>query len=179
MSQARIAELLGTTQSAVARMEAAGTDPRWSTLHRYATAVGSEMSITLAPPTTLDGVAHDIASADSADERLRHVIQFLDDLRDVPAVQRPAALSEEPVTTGDPRWDALLAGVAEYACRRHGMSMPGWPSAPGRFLRRFWFVIEDVLGREVPGLAAMAYTTPVQELAARGVFLDRHSLESV
>ena len=40
MSQTRLAALMGTSQSAVARLEAGDSDARWSTLARYAAAVG-------------------------------------------------------------------------------------------------------------------------------------------
>jgi ribosome-binding protein aMBF1 (putative translation factor) len=44
LSQTEIAARMGTSQSAVARLEAGATDVRWSTLERYAAAVGSRLS---------------------------------------------------------------------------------------------------------------------------------------
>lgn len=95
------------------------------------------------------------------------------------AESRAGAVRGEPDPVGDRRWDALLAGTAEYACRLFNLAVPGWTAAPGRFLHRFWFVIEDIIGRPAPGLAAMAFVSSPPPLANRGVFLDRASLVSV
>lgn len=45
ISQAVVAEAMGTTQSHVSDLEAGGTDPRLSTLQRYARAVGCRMTV--------------------------------------------------------------------------------------------------------------------------------------
>ncbi|HEU5128437.1 MAG TPA: helix-turn-helix domain-containing protein [Glycomyces sp.] len=184
LSQAALAERIGTTQSAIARLESGHSDPRLSTLERYARAVGVEPTFDAgrmeapALERTADEIRASLRAGD-AGEALRHVIQFLDDIdgADRPAVRQ--AVRAEPDGTGDERWDALLAGVAEYASRRAGLSTPGWASAPGRFLRKFWFVVEELMGRPMPGLAVLSVGSASPELASRGVFLDRASLESV
>ena len=50
LSQTQVAARMGTSQSAVARLEAGGTDVRASTLERYAAAIGSEISWRLQDP---------------------------------------------------------------------------------------------------------------------------------
>jgi predicted transcriptional regulator len=47
LSQARLAELCGTTQSAIARLESGGRPPRIDTLLRIATALQCELAIEL------------------------------------------------------------------------------------------------------------------------------------
>ena len=44
LSQTTVAARMGTSQSAVARLEAGGSDPRLSTLTRYAAALGTTVS---------------------------------------------------------------------------------------------------------------------------------------
>ncbi len=44
LSQTEVAAQMGTSQSAVARLESGATDVRASTLERYAAAVGSEIT---------------------------------------------------------------------------------------------------------------------------------------
>ncbi|NUV56670.1 helix-turn-helix transcriptional regulator [Streptomyces coelicolor] len=47
LSQSTVAERMETTQSAVSELEAAGTDPRLSTLQRYARAIGCRVDVRL------------------------------------------------------------------------------------------------------------------------------------
>jgi len=47
LSQAEVADRMGTSQPAVARLEAGGVDARLSTLERYAAAVGRRLELRL------------------------------------------------------------------------------------------------------------------------------------
>ena len=47
LSQAELAKRIGTTQSAIARLEGGGVSPSLSTLRRYAEATGSKLEINL------------------------------------------------------------------------------------------------------------------------------------
>jgi predicted transcriptional regulator len=47
LSQTQVAARMGTSQSAVARMEAGGSDVRLSTVERYAAAVGRRLEVRL------------------------------------------------------------------------------------------------------------------------------------
>ncbi|OWA25181.1 helix-turn-helix domain-containing protein [Streptomyces sp. CS057] len=47
ISQATVAERMETTQSAVSELESGGTDPRLSTLQRYARAIGCRLDVRL------------------------------------------------------------------------------------------------------------------------------------
>ncbi|MGE7367563.1 helix-turn-helix domain-containing protein [Neorhizobium sp. NPDC001467] len=49
LSQAELARRIGTTQSAIARLEGGGVSPSLSTLRRYAQATGSKLEINLIP----------------------------------------------------------------------------------------------------------------------------------
>ena len=49
LSQKELAELTGTTQSAIARLEGGGTPPRLSTLVRIARALDSDLVVALRP----------------------------------------------------------------------------------------------------------------------------------
>jgi DNA-binding XRE family transcriptional regulator len=49
MSQRELAELVGTTQSAIARLEAGGRPPRIDTLLRIAAALDCELAVELRP----------------------------------------------------------------------------------------------------------------------------------
>jgi predicted transcriptional regulator len=47
LSQAELAKRIGTTQSAIARLEGGGVSPSLATLRRYAKATGSRLEINL------------------------------------------------------------------------------------------------------------------------------------
>jgi predicted transcriptional regulator len=47
LSQAELAKKIGTTQSAIARLEGGGVSPSLNTLRRYAEATGSKLEINL------------------------------------------------------------------------------------------------------------------------------------
>jgi ribosome-binding protein aMBF1 (putative translation factor) len=49
ISQAELAKRMGTTQSAIARMEGGGVSPSLATLRRYAAAAGLKLEINLVP----------------------------------------------------------------------------------------------------------------------------------
>ena len=48
ISQAELARRMNTSQPTVARLEAGGTDPRWSTVQRALQALGEQVSLTTA-----------------------------------------------------------------------------------------------------------------------------------
>lgn len=54
LSQDEVAERMGTSQPAVARLEAGQADVRMSTLQRYAGAVGVQLCFRLASPSGAD-----------------------------------------------------------------------------------------------------------------------------
>jgi transcriptional regulator with XRE-family HTH domain len=51
LSQAELAELVGTTQSAIARLESGGRPPRIDTLLRIANALDCDLAVELKPRT--------------------------------------------------------------------------------------------------------------------------------
>jgi len=48
--------------------------------------------------------------------------------------------AEPPLTTGRDRYDALLAGIVEFACASRGVVAPPWVNAEHYFLSKWWFV---------------------------------------
>ena len=49
MTQAQVADAMGTTQSVVARLESGNAKPSWPSIERYAAAVGTEPKLALEP----------------------------------------------------------------------------------------------------------------------------------
>lgn len=179
MTQREVAEAMGTTQSAIARLEGHHTSPRLSTLTAYATLVGVDLAA--GPPDLLDRCVADIRDAlaeEDADGALRALVQFVDDATS--AEQVDEVLRREPPSSGDRRWDAAVAAAAAWVARRRGCATPGWTAAPSRFLDGPWFPAADVLGRRLSaGLAAHLLVAAPPEFFGRGVVIDAETLRSV
>ncbi len=78
---------------------------------------------------------------------------------------------EQPDTTGSNRYDALLAGIVEYACASHGVVAPNWVNDQTYFLDQWWFVSGMIT------LHANALVHSPISLARRGVFVTEGALE--
>lgn len=181
LTQAGIAARLGTSQPVIARIEAGGRNPRLSTLERYARAVGAQVEVRRsknARAGRLDKLAHQVeARLSKGDESMagfREVIQFLDDTRSMTDSELTEAVRSEPLSTTDPRWDALIAAAADWAASTRDLAPPPWTRSSRRRLK-------------APGWVLTPYTrlhkhvrrnTPV-EFARHGVFVERDSLVSV
>jgi hypothetical protein len=76
----------------------------------------------------------------------------------------------EPPSTGDGRYDALLAAIAEHIAARHGLPGPLWTVTVDRFLPRAWWV------STLPSARVHAVLWTPVAFRRRGVYLDRHDL---
>lgn len=79
-----------------------------------------------------------------------------------------AATSVPPSSTGDARWDALIAGVTEDIAFRLGEPVPAWTAVDP--LDEWWFVTP------VAKLEPTSFVESPPALARRGVFIRRASL---
>ena len=102
------------------------------------------------------------------DERWRLIAEFLEEYRHEPERERLALLRLEPPSTGDERWDAFLAGLAEYLAARADRAAPAW--AERRSLRRFWFPFGSRAAR------ADAFVHSPAAFRRRGIFISPQEL---
>jgi hypothetical protein len=79
--------------------------------------------------------------------------------------------ADAPLTTGSDRYDALLAGIVEFACASHSVVAPAWVNDESFFLHRWWFV------SGITSLHADAFVHSPISLARRGVFVTQDALE--
>jgi hypothetical protein len=117
---------------------------------------------------TLADLARLLACASRSD-RWRLVAEFLEEFRWEPTESREELLAAEPPSTGDERWDVLLAALAEHLAARDGRGAPAW-SEPRR-LRRFWFPFNT------PAARVDAVVHAPAAFRRRGVFVSAHELE--
>lgn len=178
LTQQALAERAATTQSAVAAYEGGAKQPSVATVDRLVRAAGLTVTWRLVPTSApLVAAAQRIEATlrrgDEA-EALRHVAELIVEIEARTSPDRRAAeLAVEPPSTGDRRWDALLAGVVEWLAHRAAVRTPAWTGLPERFLDVWWFVTT------YRSLYASAMVHTPAELANRGVFLHADSLLSV
>jgi hypothetical protein len=140
-----------------------------------------ELDIVVAPRTRRGAAAladlaplitEDLAGGDEQNA-LRLLFGFADDFRGSSRPGRVALIDSEPVPTGDPRFDAALAGAAEFFAAESGLGVPEWVDGQDRFVEPWWFVASRA--------AFHAYTlahTPAA-FARHGVFVAREVFERV
>jgi len=90
------------------------------------------------------------------DRAFREVIQLSDDLGAAPADVRVALVVTPPPPTGDPRYDALLAGVVEEHLLRSRLPVPEWVRHPSRRLSQRWYVDDNPYTRALSDATALA-----------------------
>ncbi len=100
----------------------------------------------------------------------RVIARFLEfyDKADWPTRER--MVSPRPSSSGSPRYDAMLAGIVEYACATHRVLAPLWVNDSEFFLEEFWFV------SGMRSLYADAIVHSPISFKRRGVFLTQGAL---
>jgi hypothetical protein len=117
---------------------------------------------------TLAGLGRLLACADDS-RRWRLIAEFLEEYRWEPLATRTELLAQEPVGTGDERWDVFLAALAEHLSARDGRAAPAWVET--RSLRRFWFPFNTRAAR----VDAVVYAPAA--FRRRGVYVAAQELE--
>jgi hypothetical protein len=109
-------------------------------------------------------------------ELLLDIVQCSDDFGALVDDDARREFLAEPPATGDPRYDALLAGLAVHLCRQaHLETTPAWTREASRYLdRMWWFGLSDD-----SGLRAFVWQRTPSCLRARGVVFNVDELASV
>jgi len=176
LTQDQMAQLAGTSQSAIAAYEAGDREPSVPVLKRMLGATGHRLVLNIEPDVAvyrLADLANDISQTDitHTESRLRLVFEFLRGAQDD---EVPAALltAVKPESTGDDRFDALLGAIAEDLCVHNGVVPPTWALEDSRFLHNAWWV------STLPSARARALVHAPASFRRRGVMIDRSDLVS-
>ncbi len=182
ISQSELARRAGTSQPAVAAYETGSRTPSVKTLQRLLEGCDHDLDL-VARPRVRRGAAslsdlgrmieEDRADGGEQGERdaTRLLFGFADDFRGSSRPGKLALLSEEPPPTGDARFDAALAALAEFFAAEAGIPVPPWTEGPTRFVEPWWFVT----GRPAFHAYVLAHTPAV--FARHGVFMAREVFE--
>lgn len=180
-TQASLARQAGTSRQWVSGFEQGRERAELGMAMRLLAAVGLSLSTAPTPPVTpgqtgrftMRSVARAIRlelEDDDATFALRLLGQAVAELRSLEAHEDVAAFLAAPPSTGDPRWDTLLAAAVSRECRHRGIPTPGWTRVPP--LRTFWFPDDD------PILTARTMQRTPVDLRNKGIWLDARALET-
>jgi transcriptional regulator with XRE-family HTH domain len=175
ITQAELAGRAGTAQPAVAAYESGARTPNLTTLQRLLGACEHDVEL-IARPRVRRGasslaelsrtISEDLAIGEENDA-LRLLFGFADDFRGSSRPGRIALIAQQPPPTGDARFDAALAGVAELFAAEAGIAAPPWVNGPERFVEPWWFVASR------PAFNAYTLANTPACFARHGVFIAR------
>lgn len=103
--------------------------------------------------------------------RRRWVLEFVEEYRWEPTEHRAALLEARPAPTGDHRYDAMLAALAEHLAYHDDLAVPDWAYDEDRFLEQWWFPID------LPYVRAEALVHSPGAFRIRGIFVGLGALD--
>jgi transcriptional regulator with XRE-family HTH domain len=177
LSLRALAEAAGVATSTVHRIERGEMDPTVQMLQRLAQAAGMHVRVEahVDYAASLLGLGRCIAGdADGTGlGAVRMSAELAHRFRGADAATRARMISAEPVFTGDPRWDAFLAGLGEWLAVTAGLLVPSWTRGKGRFLDQGWWITP------MKSMRAWEYAGTPMSFKLRGVYVHRDSLVNV
>ncbi|HEY7948664.1 MAG TPA: helix-turn-helix transcriptional regulator [Acidimicrobiales bacterium] len=177
LTAAQVARVTGTSESNIAAYERGDKVPGSPTLQRIVDAIdaGSESDIYLhglvTTPEASAAIRHGLRGCWTNRELLRIVREQRSNAKWVSRSIDQKVFFARPSTTGDRRWDALLAGSTEELTLRSNAQLPNWTK--GIRLGDDWFVTDD------PGFNDYLRAHSPEPFRSRGVMIDPDALESV
>ena len=180
MTQTELASLSGTTRQWISAFERGRTRVETDLAFGTLGAIGLSVDLSPDPPEPAHGMLTTVEAArrirrelDNGDTEfaLRLLARTVADIRSIAEPTERAAAMSAPPSTGDFRWDTLIAATIEREARMTGAPPPEWTESPP--LGDSWFPDPD------PLLADRHIAATPPELAHRNIFFDRRSLESL
>ncbi len=173
----QVARAAGTAESNIAAYERERKTPNRLTLARISAVVnaGAHSPIVrhnlLTIPALAAAIRAELRAGRATSSMLRLVRECSSNFAEATSPADMTAFLSAPSTTGDRRWDALVAGVAEDLALQRSVAVPTWTAGPA--VDGFWYVNDNYRFDAY----ALAHAAP--SLRVRGVVIDRGSLESV
>ena len=175
-SQVALARKARTYQANISLIESGDTDPGLSTIEQCLSPLGFRL---IAIPTNKPTVAEFALTIGQSvqDKKFSRVFRLMIQLSDTLDCVEPeicVALCASPApTTGDERYDALLAGVVEYSLSKRRLPVPQWVCEEKRVLPKRW-----VVDQYATDLSAVAKVTP-RAFLKHNVVIDEREFASV
>lgn len=172
-----VARATGTAETNLSAYERGAKPPNGRTIRRVVATLdaGKDSPIFTAQlmtaPAAAAAIRRGLRQGWRTADLLRVIREMRTNARHIRTGADQAAFLAEPSTTGDPRWDAMLAGNSEDLAMTMGIDAPTWTQ--GHVLPEFWFV------GSMPELHAYAFGYSPFSMQIRGVMVDPSDLESV
>jgi transcriptional regulator with XRE-family HTH domain len=177
LTAAQVARVTGTSETNIAAYERGDKVPGPPTLERILDAIdaGSESRIyvngLITTPEASAAIRYGLRHRWTDRELLRIVREQRSNAKWVSRPVDQKVFFAHPSTTGDKRWDALIAGSVEDLTARFDSLPPGWTK--GVRLDGEWFVADDFAFNDY-----LRAHSP-ESFRSRGVMIDPEALESV
>ncbi len=180
LSVRALAKAAGVAASTVHRIERGDVNPTLEVLERIAAAAG--MALRVEPRVdhrlSVVGLALRIrgdlqANADDRSMPIRRAAELVHHFQRSGNDERTRMIAAAPPRTGDDRWDAFVAAVAEWQAVQAGIESPDWAHDADRYLARGWWVTD------LPSMRAWEYAGSPASFKVRGVYIHRDSLVNV
>lgn len=178
LSSRALAQRAGTAQARVSEIERAVHDPAVGTLDKSIRAAGWQLIALPTRAPTAAAVALSIREHQperrtkrSEERSFRSLLVLSDGLDGAEPALRVALCVAPPPPTGDPRYDAAIAGLVEHHLSKDSLPVPDWVHEPDRTLTEPWTPdphAEPAIHARVPS-----------SLRRHGVLLAASELESV
>jgi transcriptional regulator with XRE-family HTH domain len=174
---AAVARAAGTSETNLSAYERGAKRPNAATLRRLSAIIDAGAGSTihqnalLTVPAAAAALRHGIKAGWDTADLLRIVREMIAHAKFAVTPTDEAAFLAAPSTTGDQRWDALLAGAVEDLALRDGRDVPEWTK--GHALPTFWFV------GSLREMDAYSFGYSPFPLQVRGVMIDPADLASV
>jgi hypothetical protein len=120
---------------------------------------------------TVATLAEEVQARTDEEARRRLILEFVEEYRWEPPERRARLLTDRPPPTGDVRYDALLAALAEHLAYHDGLAIPQWAQEADRFLDQWWFPVS------LPSVRAEALVRSPAAFRRRGIFIGSGALE--
>lgn len=188
LSQRALARLVGVPQSTISEIEAGLRQPTFPVLGRILDRMGRPVDLLLVAEERFSatsvvrraarvlagelpaGVGDSKAAREDA--AFREVLDLRDSLLRSSQAGALALVADRPGSTGEKRFDALVAAVVEDACARLGVTPPSWTEEPERFVKPFWYL------SDVDGLHWWEFSTAPGAFVRHGVLAGEEELRS-
>ena len=176
LTAAQVARVTGTSESNIAAYERGDKVAGSATLRRILDAIeaGSDSAIyvneLVTMPQAAAAIRFGIRHAWTPTDLLRVVREQRSNVKWVSHPIDQRVFFARPSTTGDRRWDALLAGSAEEMAVRRHVPIPEWTKDVR--LENTWYVTND------PGAHDDLTAHSPPPFRSRGVMIDPDALES-